>query len=90
MKSTVLKTQKMAMILKNNSNFCIMHCRCVHCNIHKNNTAVKDDMRHYSIYCLEERSKKVLTCILALLHWEMACSAVPAPSEMKLSGKLQS
>ena len=26
-------------------------------------------------------------CILALPHWEMACCAVSAPSEMKLRGK---
>ncbi len=29
-------------------------------------------------------TKNVVTCILALPHWEMACQAVPAPSEMKL------
>ena len=34
-------------------------------------------------------NKRSVTCILALLHWEAICSAEPAPSEMKLSGKLQ-
>ena len=33
--------------------------------------------------------QKQLYCILALLHWEMTWSAVSAPSEMKLSSKLQ-
>ena len=37
---------------------------------------------------LEKILEKIETCLLALLHWEMACSAVPAPSEMKLTGKL--
>ncbi len=34
-------------------------------------------------------TQKFATCILALPHWEMACQAEPAPSEMKLRGKLQ-
>jgi len=29
------------------------------------------------------------TCSLALPHWEVACQAEPAPSEMKLRCKLQ-
>ena len=35
-------------------------------------------------------SKMRRTCSLALPHWEMACQAEPAPSEMKLRCKLQS
>ena len=35
--------------------------------------------------CMQKHS----TCILALPHEEMACQAEPAPSEMKLRGKLQ-
>ncbi len=34
-------------------------------------------------------SKRYWTCILALPHWEGACQAEPAPSEMKLRDKLQ-
>lgn len=36
-----------------------------------------------------QRPTKVVTCILALLRWEMACYAESAPSEMKLRGKPQ-
>ncbi len=37
----------------------------------------------------EQYTKNIATFILALPHWEMACQAEPAPSEMKLRGKLQ-
>ncbi|KAA6418160.1 MAG: hypothetical protein FRX49_11818 [Trebouxia sp. A1-2] len=33
-------------------------------------------------------AKNEMPCILALPHWEMACQAEPAPSEMKLSPHL--
>ncbi len=32
-------------------------------------------------------AKNEMSCILALPHWEMACQAEPAPSEMKLRCK---
>ena len=35
----------------------------------------------------EARKQNNSICILALPHWEMACCAVSAPSEMKLRGK---
>ena len=36
-----------------------------------------------------EQNESSSSCILTLLHWEMACCAVSAPSEMKLRGKPQ-
>ena len=36
-----------------------------------------------------DATKDGCTCILALPHWEMACQAESAPSEMKLRNKLQ-
>ena len=37
----------------------------------------------------QARLQKWVTCSLALAHWEMACHAEPAPSEMKLRCKFQ-
>ena len=37
--------------------------------------------------CLQSSGKPNAYCILALIHWEMTCQAVPTPSELKLRRK---
>ena len=45
--------------------------------------------RHASMTVFLDKggNKRQIACILALPHWEMACCAESAPSEMKLRGK---
>ena len=49
----------------------------------------KFDLKAGACISQNEVLQNCITCILALPHWEMACCAESAPSEMKLRGKPQ-